>query len=74
MDNVQKYLPKGSQKILADKLGVSESYVSKVLKGQRKNDAILESAIELAEEEKRKLKAEERKQRRLLKRIDKLSS
>ena len=43
-------LPKGSRHIIKSKTGYTLGYIDKVLKGQRSNDRIIESAISILEE------------------------
>jgi hypothetical protein len=66
---VRKYLPPGSLAILANKHGVHLSYVSKILLGHRKNDDILQSAVDLALHNKKKEEAKKRKVQNQLKKL-----
>ena len=70
LGEIQKHLPFGAQRVLANKHQCSEAFVSKVLKGLRKNDYILADAITMATNEKKKL---EKEKRELQKRVAQLS-
>jgi len=70
LSEIQKLLPFGAQRVLANKHQCSDTYVSKVLKGQRDNDFILDDAILMAEAEKKK-KAD--REKRLQQRVKKLT-
>lgn len=54
-------LPKKAVSRIAKKLNVSHSLVSLVLAGKRENNAVIDAAIDLIEEEKKE--AQEREQR-----------
>lgn len=58
---LRKRLPHGTITRVATELGVDQSYVSHVLQGSRRNDAILQALI-------RKAEASERATQRLLER------
>jgi len=55
LDNIKKNLPNGYGKIIAEKVGCSESLVWMVANGQKNNLEVTEALIELAETHKRKL-------------------
>jgi hypothetical protein len=66
---VREHLPTGSLAVLAAKHGVHLSYVSKILLGHRKNDDILQSAIDLALRNKQKEEAKKKKVQNQLKKL-----
>ena len=69
LSDLREYLPPGSLSILANKHGVHLSYVSKILLGHRKNDDILQSAIQLALHNKRKEETKKKKVQNQLKKL-----
>ncbi|HAF34223.1 MULTISPECIES: hypothetical protein [Sphingobacterium] len=54
LSEINKALPKKAVTILATKLGVSHTLVSLVLSGKRQNDLVIDAALDLIEECKKK--------------------
>ncbi|WP_153847539.1 hypothetical protein [Sphingobacterium paramultivorum] len=54
LTEINKALPKKAVTILATKLGVSHTLVSLVLSGKRQNDLVIDAALDLIEECKKK--------------------
>ena len=52
---IRDHLPQGSNRIIADKTGLSPVYISKVLNGVHLNVAVIEEALKIAVEEKSSL-------------------
>lgn len=52
LDKLRKNLYHGAAIDIAENLGLSESFVYKVLSGQRKSQKVIEEAIRIAEEYK----------------------
>jgi len=69
LSEVREHLPTGSLAILANKHGLSISYISKILLGYRNNDDVLQSAIQLALHNKEKEEAKKRKVQNQLKKL-----
>jgi len=57
LKEMRNYLPQGSNKIIADKTGLTPIYISKVLHGVHLNLNVIEEAIKIAVEEKNKTEA-----------------
>lgn len=51
-EKLKKYLVGGDLKEIAEKHGVSQSYISLIIKGERTNDTILKDIIDKAEANK----------------------
>lgn len=54
LTEINKALPKKAVTILATRLGVSHTLVSLVLSGKRQNDLVIDAALDLIEECKKK--------------------
>lgn len=61
LEEIKKLLPKKAVTEIAKRTGLSHSTVSLVLSGDRSNDLVIDTAIELAEENQQKI--ENRKKR-----------
>jgi hypothetical protein len=57
LKQIRNYLPQGSNKIIAEKTGLSSTFVSKVLHGIHLNVKVIEEAIKIAVDEKTKTEA-----------------
>lgn len=68
------YLPYGYTSLLASKHGVSPSLVSMVIKGHRKNNKILDDAISMAENEKKRRRIAQDEEEARRERIAKLTA
>lgn len=55
MKNLKAKMPKGYRKLLADEHKVSEEYIDMIFRGTRENMAVIESAVQLAEEHQKHL-------------------
>ena len=54
LDNLREVLPNGSNKRIANELGYNENYVSQVLTGRRNNDKIIDMALTIIANTKKK--------------------
>lgn len=50
LKKLRKALPKGSKKVLAQKFGLSEGHITQILLGNRVNEMVLISAVEIVKD------------------------
>jgi transcriptional regulator with XRE-family HTH domain len=55
LDQLNKELPHGARKDIADRFGKSQQYVSRVLNGKAFNEEIIAEAIRIRDRHKRRL-------------------
>jgi len=60
LETLRSKLPKGSLSKIAEKAGCSIPFVSRVLTGEKKSEQVINAAMEVAEEDKKRKEAIEK--------------